>query len=185
MQRFKTKKQVNKQRRWINLCVFIPMLQSYKTKHTVGAYYTFIGGTDTEHRNVFQTELKTHIQPKWAMPFQKIQIAKKNYNLPEPETQSCLDILDSPPYAEPLIRFSLNLKKKKTKPLTTKQSSQKKPFELRSAPFHERGQIAYLPHFLSRFWLILNLTLGCRHPVHGRACQGPNRGVWGLLSHIV
>lgn len=75
------------------------MLQSYKRKHTVGAYYTLIGETDTEHRNVFQTELKTLTQP-----FQKIQIAKKIIT----ERQSCLDILDSPPYAEPLIRFSLN-----------------------------------------------------------------------------
>lgn len=89
------------------MCVFIPMLQSYERKHTVGAYYTLTDVTDTEHRNVFQTELKTHKQPKCVMPFQKIQI-EKNYNLPEPEMQSCLDILDSPPYAQPLIRFSLN-----------------------------------------------------------------------------
>lgn len=38
------------------VCSFVPMLQSCKREHTVGAYYTLIGVTDTEHRNVLETK---------------------------------------------------------------------------------------------------------------------------------
>lgn len=64
-------KETNK-RSYLYICVFFyshaPELHEKAHSKT---YHTVAGVNDTEHRNEYQTELKTYTQPEWIMSFQK------------------------------------------------------------------------------------------------------------------